>query len=77
MTGIPTTKREQIIALKIMAMLREECKDDLITAVKALTIASQSFNAAFTATVRRFTGLQERVRRIEGGKINNNNNKGG
>jgi len=61
MTQIPVSKREQKIALKIVSMLREECKDDLIVAVKALALANQMFQTAFAATTRRFAGLQGRI----------------
>ena len=61
MAEIPVSKKEQIIALKIVAMLREECADDLLIAVKALTLANQMFQTAFIATTRRFSGLQGRV----------------
>ena len=59
MTDIPVTTREQIMALKIVTMLREECKDDLLCAVKSLALANQMFQRTFAATVNRFTRLQK------------------
>jgi len=51
---VPLTKREQAMALKILGMLREECADDLICAVKALALANTLFQRAFASTVSHF-----------------------
>lgn len=58
---IEVTKREQAIALKIVGMLRDECKDDLIEAVKALALANNMFQVAFQKTVANFSGLSGRI----------------
>lgn len=61
MTKIAVSPKEQAIALKIVGMLRDECKDDLIVAVKALALANQMFQTAFAKTVNNFSGLQGRI----------------
>jgi hypothetical protein len=51
MAQIPLTERERVVALRIVEMLRAECKNDLITAVKALAFANMLFQSAFRNTV--------------------------
>jgi len=58
MAQVLISDREGIMALKIVEMLKEECKDDLILAVKSLALANEMFQRAFAATVDRFDRLQ-------------------
>jgi len=66
MPKIPVSKREQAVALKIVGMLREECRDDLLVAVRSLALANQMFQEAFKKTVTRFTGLEQRITKKDG-----------
>jgi hypothetical protein len=63
MPQVPVSKREQAIALKIVGMLREECRDDLLVAVRALALANQMFQEAFKRTVSQHAGLQKRLQK--------------
>lgn len=55
---ISVTQKEREIAAKIITMLREECRDDLILAVKSLAFANQVFQTAFRRTVEEFPRLK-------------------
>ena len=69
-TKIEVSKREQAVALKIVGMLRDECRDDLVVAVKSLALANQMFQSAFRRTVEKFSLDKRAKTEGEGGKGN-------
>ena len=70
MPQVEVTKKVQAVALKIVGMLRDECGDDLITAVKAAALANQMLQMAFKKTVNEFGGLRERIEQATKNKEN-------